>query len=246
VITQYLLPASAAVIGLVAVARWVITLRHAPVRYRDALAGGTFIPLFFFILACFGFFRHVFHFRQFMWALVPATAWLIERSPNFVRWTTALLWAPGLLTMLRSALLASTIVPATVALTLPSGGTLHAAPALADRVAFLERFASNDARGLPIVYLAGASGWYAAYRISHATRHTWWEGFDAPRPYEQQAFLDSLSHTAALIVCDRDGQAWPSESGLPALPFSPKLADAIRPRLVFWMNQAGCHVYHIR
>jgi hypothetical protein len=248
-IVQYLVPLTAGVLGLVGLAGWVIGVRRDAGRgLHDgvASAGAIFIPLCFYGLACFGYFRQVFHFRQFMWALVPAAAWELQRRGATLRIATTVLWAPGAVAMFRYALLSAAMAPATVTVSLPSGGTIAATPALADRIAFLKRFTSTETAGAPVMYLAGGGGWYGAYKIPHATRHVWFEGFDVIRPYEEQAFLEALNRTAALIVCDRNDQTWPSAGGLPVLPFPPSIADAIRQRLVFWTSGAGCRVYHIR
>jgi hypothetical protein len=58
-------------------------------RRAVALAGAIFIPLFFFGVGCFGYFRTVFHFRQFMWALIPAAAWELQRRGTAARVVTA-------------------------------------------------------------------------------------------------------------------------------------------------------------
>jgi hypothetical protein len=248
-VAQYLVPLTAAVLGLAGLAGWVIAVRRDADRGlsgRVASAGAIFIPLCFYGLGCLGYFRTVFHFRQFMWALIPATAWALQRRGTAARIATAVLWAPGAVTMFRHALLAAAITPPMVTVSLPSGGTIAATPALAERIAFLKAFTSTETAGAPVMYLAGGGGWYAAFKIPHATRHVWFEGFDVIRPYEEQAFLEALDRTAALIVCDRNDQPWPSAGGLPVLPFPPSIADAIRQRLVFWTSGAGCRVYHIR
>jgi hypothetical protein len=249
ILAQYLVPLTAAVLGLVGLAGWVIAVRRdasGDARRRVASAGAVFIPLCFYGLGCFGYFRQVFHFRQFMWALVPAAAWELQRRSAALRITTAALWAPGTVTMFRHALIAAATVPPMVTVSLPSGGTIAATPRLADRIAFLKQFTSTETAGAPVMYLAGGGGWYGAFKIPHATRHVWFEGFDVIRPYEEQAFLEALNRTAALIACDREAQAWPEADGLPVLPFPPSIAGAIRQRLVFWTSGAGCRVYHIR
>jgi hypothetical protein len=247
-IAQYLVPLTAAVLGLAGLTGWVAAVRRQASRGTSAgvvSAGAVFIPLCFYLLGCFGYFRTVFHFRQFMWALIPAAAWELQRRGAATRIATAALWSPGAATMFRHALLAGAMAPM-VAVSLPSGGTIGATPALADRIAFLKRFTSTEAAGAPVIYLAGGGGWYGAYQIPHATRHVWFEGFDTIRPYEERAFLEALNRTPALIVCDRNDQTWPSAGGLPVLPFPPSIADAIRKRLVPWTSGAGCRVYHIR
>ena len=248
-IAQYLVPLTAAVLGLVGLAGWVIAVRrdaNPGLPGGVASAGAIFIPLCFFGIGCFGYFRTVFHFRQFMWALIPAAAWQLQRRGAALRIATAVLWAPGTATMFRHALLSAAIAPPMVTVSLPSGGTIAASPPLAKRVEFLQKFISTETAGAPVMYLAGAGGWYGAYKIPHATRHVWFEGFDVIRPYEEQAFLESLNRTAALIACDRIDKPWPSADGLPVLPFPPPIADAIRQRLVFWTSEAGCRVYRIR
>jgi hypothetical protein len=249
VAAQYQIPLSAAVLGLMAVAGWWTAVRRGgSLGSREAAgaAGAVLIPLFFYALGCLGYFRQVFHFRQFMWALVPAAAWELQRRGALLRLTTAALWAPGVLTMFRYALLSASTAPALATVSLPSGGTIVAAPELAQRIAFLQHFVGAEAPGQPIVLLAGAGGWYGAYGIPHATRHVWFEGFDVIRPYEQQAFIEAFDRTAALIACDRTPRSWPLAAGLPVLPFPPAVSEAIAPRLVLWTSGAGCRVYRIR
>ena len=247
-VAQYLVPLTAAVLGLAGLAGWVIAVRRDADRGASGGSPGRrdIHPVVFLWTRLLRLFPDRVHFRQFMWALIPATAWALQPRGTATRIATAAISGPGAVTMFRHTLLAAAIAPPMVTVSLPSGGTIAATPALAERIAFLKAFTSTETAGAPVMYLAGGGGWYAAFKVPHATRHVWFEGFDVIRPYEEQAFLEALDRTAALIVCDRNDQPWPSAGGLPVLPFPPSIADAIRQRLVLWTSGAGCRVYHIR
>src|SRR5436190_874535 len=90
------------------------------------------------------------------------------------------------------------------------------------------RAAPCSFRAASVLYLYCVSGLYFAYGVSHATRHTWFAGFDVIRPYEQDAFLQAFDRTAALIDCDQNQQSPGPSSALPVLPFPPAVAAAMR------------------
>ena len=233
-VAQYLVPCTAGVLGVIGCYRWS--------RSRnDRDAGAIFVPLIFFVVGCGSYFRQVHHFRQFMWTLVPASAWELQRRDLAWRQVTALLWAPGFLTVLRSSLWAT--APSLVTVMLPAGGAIVATPSLDARLQFLQRFVTSEAAGSAVIFLDSGAGWYNAYRIPHATRHTWFAGFDAIRPYEEDDFVQALDRTAALIECEKDDR--PLASSEPRLSFPPAVNDALRPRLRPWTAGAGCRVYRI-
>ena len=234
-VAQYLVPCSAGMLGVIGLYRWT--------RSRNDLdAGAVFVPLIFFIVGCASYFRQVHHFRQFMWTLVPPSAWQLERRGFTWRGVTAVLWAPAFFTLLRSSLSIG-MAPALVSIVLPAGGTIAATPPLAARLQFLQRFIASDAHGAAVIYLDSGAGWYSTYRVPHATRHTWFAGFDVIRPYEARSFSDSLDRTAALIECEKDDR--PLTDAGPRLPFPPEINDALRPRLQLWTEGAGCRIYRI-
>jgi hypothetical protein len=234
-VAQYLVPCSAGLLGAIGLYRW-----SAGQGQRDD--GALFLPLIFFAVGCASYFRQVHHFRQFMWTLVPASAWELQRRG--VTWRTALavLWAPAFVTLLRSSLSAGA-APALVSVALPAGGTIVATPPLAARLEFLQRFVASEAANAAVIYLDSGAGWYNAYRVPHATRHVWFAGFDAVRPYEEGGFVDALDRTAAVIECEKDDR--PVNGSEPRLPFSPAINGALRPRLHLWTAGAGCRIYRL-
>jgi hypothetical protein len=253
-IGQYLLPLSAGLLGLSALRRWSAGARRAaapgPGPSAWAACGAVFVPLLFYIIGCCFLFRMVHHFRQFLWALVPAAAWEIQRRGAAVRTAVACIWAPGLVVMIRASVVPAAAASLLVGVNLPTGGTIYTSAPLAERIRFLERFTSQDVRGAPVLFvqrgLGGGSGWHYAYTVPHATRHTWFFASNVIRPYEEAAFIAALSRTVALIECDEtDGGDLPADGALD-LPFPPAVAQAVRGTLTPWKSEAGCRVYHIR
>jgi hypothetical protein len=242
-VAQYLLPAATGIAGVVALIRWLMEPRPgaAPETVDDREVGAVFIPLVFFALACCYYFREVHHFRQFMWTLVPAAAWELERRQAAIRATVAGLCAPGVGVFLKSALVPVALGPL-VALALPSGGTIYAPPEMAQRIGFLQRFVSTQTPGTSVLLTKCASGWVYAYDVPHQTRHTWVWAPAAIRPYEEADFIASLDHTRALIDCDDDN----NPAGPPMLRYPPAVAEAIRSRLSPWTSGGGCQVYHLQ
>ena len=234
-VAQYLVPCSAGVLGVIGFYRWCSSR-------SDLDSGAIFVPLIFFLVGCASYFRQVHHFRQFMWTLVPASAWQLQRRSFTWHGVTAVLWAPAFFTVLRSSLSVGT-APVLMSIALPAGGTIAATPPLAARLQFLQRFIASDVQGGAVIYLDSGAGWYSAYRVPHATRHTWFAGFDVIRPYEARSFSDSLDRTAALIECEKDDR--PLTTAGPRLPFPPEVNDALRPRLQLWTEGAGCRIYRI-
>jgi hypothetical protein len=234
-VAQYLVPCSAGVLGAIGFYRWS--------RSRNDRDGGAiFIPFIFFIVGCASYFRQVHHFWQFMWTLVPASAWELQRRGFAWRGVTAILWAPAFFTLLRGSLSTGT-APALVSVALPAGGTIVATPPLAARLQFLQGFIASETRDAPVIYLDSGAGWYCAYRVPRATRHAWFAGFDVIRPYEEQSFSDAIDRTAAVIECEKDDR--PMTAAGPRLPFPSAVDDALRPRLELWTEGSGCRIYRI-
>jgi hypothetical protein len=252
-IGQYLLPLSAGVLGLSALRRWLAGSRRpemvGPGPSAWAACGAVFIPLCFYIIGCCFLFRMVHHFRQFLWALVPAAAWELQRRGAAVRTAVACIWAPGFAVMIRASVMPAAALPL-VGVNLPTGGTIYTSAPLAERIRFLERFTTTDAPGAPVLFVqrgfGGGSGWHYAYSVPHATRHTWFFASNVVRPYEEPAFIDALNRTVALIDCDESEGGEPHADGALDLPFVPAVAQAVRSRLTPWKSEAGCRVYHIR
>ncbi len=162
---QYLLPLSAGAVAVVGFFNWLRSLRRGTHAESDgqATGGGIFVPLLFFAISTFTYFRHVYHFQQFLWALVPAAAWQLQRVAPMARTAALLAWAPGLLIVLRSACL--TLPPkAMVHVSLPAGGNIMVDPLMATRISFLRRLASEEAGGAPGTVRPDGLG--LAFRVS--------------------------------------------------------------------------------
>ena len=244
-VAQYLLPVTGGLLGAAGLVGWLRAARREggdEVRTGDA-AGSVFLPLWFYAVACLGYFNHVYHFQQFLWALIPASAWLLPRLPATARLVTALAWAPGLFVVFRSAFVTAP-APSMVSVHLPSGGTIVTSASVAARVAFLERFAATESGGKPILYVPCGSGWHYAYAVPAPTRNTFFFAPEVIRPYERDEFLRSLDWTAALITCDEPSSSPPPLDSIPWLDAS--IADAVYSRLEPWKTEAGCRVFRIR
>ena len=240
---QYLLPSSAGALGLVGLVGWLRRLRRGADLEQAQLrtAGGTFLLLLFFLISTVTYFRHVYHFQQFLWALLPAAAWPLHRV-GAMRMGILLAWAPGILIVLRSAWL--TLPPASmVHLALPTGGTLLVDAAMERRLSFLRRLTSEEPAGKDVLYVPMGSGWHFAYGIAPKTRHTWFFASDVVRPYDQGAFLRSLDETRALVTCNVPGASELPLSGM--LPLPVDIAREVYSRLELTMTDAGCHVYRV-
>jgi hypothetical protein len=252
-IGQYLLPLSAAALGLAGLARWSIAAPgsdpHGRVRSARADQGAVFIPMCFFFIGCCYYFRMVHHFRMFLWALVPAAAWQLQRRGGVLRTSVAGVWFPGFATMVRAILAPAVAASPLLSVSLPTGGTIHTSAPMAEQVRFLARFAAEEAHGAPVLLIPGrhglASGWYYAYHVAHATRHTYFV-LGLIRPYEEDSFIETLSRTIAFIECDDDeGNGLRPDAALDAV-FPPAVSRAILSRLEPWKSEAGCRVHHLR
>jgi hypothetical protein len=132
---------------------------------------------------------------------------------------------------------------------LPTGGAIHTSAPMPARIRFLDRFAA-EVHGAPVLFVPGpyasASGWYYAYHVAHATRHTWFFAPNLIRPYEEDAFIEALSRTVAFIECDDDqGHGLLGDRGLD-LVFPPAVSRVILSRLEPWKSEAGCRIHHLR
>jgi hypothetical protein len=243
-VAQYLLPLTAGLLGVFGFVGWLrATRREAAADIGTSQGvGSVFVPLCFYAVACIGYFNHVYHFHQFLWALVPASAWLLPRLPPAATFMTALAWTPGLLVVLRSAFVTIS-PPSVVTVHLPSGGSIVTTASMATRIAFLERFTTSESGGRPILYVPCGSGWHYAYAVPAATRNTFFFAPEVIRPYERQEFLRSLDRTAALITCDQPSSSPPLDT---IFRLDPSIADAIYSRLEPWTTEAGCRVFRIR
>jgi len=150
-------------------------------------------------------------------------------------------WLPAFIVMLRTTVMLPGPRPAFVTINLPSGGTVEASPAEARRLEFLQRVAEAGG-GAPVLMLGNASGCHLAYRVPHATRHTWFFAPEIIRPYDEPDLIASFDRTPAVISCDERT----FDAGPPALLLPPAVARTLASRLEPWMNDAGCRVYRIR
>jgi hypothetical protein len=251
-IGQYLLPLSAGALGLAGLRRWSIVEHGSETdgRLRSALAdqGAVFILTCFYIVGCCYYFRMVHHFRQFLWALVPAAAWELQRRGGIMRASVACAWLPGFATMVRSILAPTVALSPLMSVSLPTGGAIYASAPMAERIRFLERFVAEDVHGAPVLFVSSvepASGWYYAYHVAHATRHTWFFAPHLIRPYEEDAFIEALSRTVAFIECDDDLGSGLLQGGSLDQVFPPAVSRAILGRLEPWKSESGCRIYHL-
>jgi hypothetical protein len=235
---RYLLPLTAAMLGIYGLGAWLRTLRKG--READA-SGSAFILLLFYGIASCGYFHHVFHFEQFFWALVPPAAFAIERASTRTRLAVAGAWAPCVWLVVHTAFM--THAPASMeAVRLPTGGRVVVSAAIGERLSFLARIHAAMS-GAPILYAPVGSGWHYAYGVPAATRHTFFFAPDVIRPYERDAFAHSIDRVGAVITCGDAARPASLEGQLP-------LDEALRPlvfgRLQLWQRGAGCIAYRVR
>jgi hypothetical protein len=75
---QYLLPVVGGLLGAGGLVSWLRRTRGAPDEMQRHLVGASgtvFLPLCFYVVASVAYFQHVYHFQQYLWALIPAAAW---------------------------------------------------------------------------------------------------------------------------------------------------------------------------
>ncbi|HEV3049873.1 MAG TPA: hypothetical protein VGX50_06180, partial [Longimicrobium sp.] len=134
---QYLTPAVGAVGAAWVVSRlWV--RRGAPQWERGSLA--LLIPAFFFVLGALLFFRHVFHFHQFMWTLAVPVALLAQQAGGRARLALAALLVPCLALNLKATFL-NPVDAALHRVRTPAGEVLWVSPAVATGLAAVLRAA---------------------------------------------------------------------------------------------------------
>lgn len=196
---QQLLPVSAGILGLVGLVCGLRGLRREDTEAEQEgswAAGGIFIPQLFYLISTFTYFRHVFHFQQFLWALVPAAAWQLQRLPIRFRTGFTLLWVPGALLVIRSAFL-TTPWKLVEPLQFPSGGSIVVDAGIKAKLTLL----SGMAAGGTALYAPVGSGWHFAYGAPIMSRHSWFFAPDAIRPYDQTEFVASLDGISAVVTC---------------------------------------------
>jgi hypothetical protein len=238
---QQLLPVSAGVLGLVGLAGWLRSLRQGTdaEKERARAAGGIFVTLLFYLMSTFTYFRHVFHFQQFLWALVPAAAWQLQRLPIRFRAGVLLLWAPGILLVLRSAFLTAPSTSMEL-VHLPTGGSIVVDSMIKERLSLLAGLAAEG----PVLYAPVGSGWHFAYRAPIATRHSWFFAPDVIRAYDRAEFVRSLNQIHAVVTCAPGGSLSVPLSSV--FPLPREISAEVYSRLELRKTEAGCRVYRVR
>ena len=231
---QTLLPLAMAALGAIGMIQWVRSLtRRSAIRFR----AGVFIPLLFYALACLGLFHHVWHFYQFLWALVPGAVWMLERRA-MARAVAVVVIAPALGLVLHNALVLRTPEPL---VPLPSGGTVAADASTVESIATLDDAVATVVRDHEsMLYVPAGSGWMHAFRVPAVSRDVWFFAPEAVRPYDRLAFLASLDRTAAVASCDE------IRGGLDTIfPMDPAIASEVYSRLVFWKAKGACRFWRV-
>lgn len=185
-----LLPVSAGILGLVGLVCGLRGLRREDTEAEQEgswAAGGIFIPQLFYLISTFTYFRHVFHFQQFLWALVPAAAWQLQRLPIRFRTGFTLLWVPGALLVIRSAFL-TTPWKLVEPLQFPSGGSIVVDAGIKAKLTLLSGMAAEGT-------VPGITGSSLVLTISAASRHKL-RGLLAPRTTKDRGWLSRISRQA--------------------------------------------------
>jgi hypothetical protein len=242
---QYLLPLSAGVLGVAGLAGWLRVIRHGSQAERDRAgpAGACVLTGIFYVICAFTYFRHVYHFQQFLWALVPPAAWQLWRCTPRVRTAAVLLWAPGVLLVIRSMCVTAP-PPAMEEVRLPTGGTILVEPAMKARLSFLSRLLISEADRGAVLYTPVGSGWHFAYDVPLVTRHSWFFAHDVIRPYDRETLVRSFDRTGTVVACGTPGVAEAPLSSV--FPLPPEVAAEVYPRLDLWRREAGCRLYRVR
>jgi hypothetical protein len=242
---QYLLPLSAGTLGIAGLVGWLRVIRRGTQAERDRAnaAGACFLTGIFYVICTFTYFRHVYHFQQFLWALVPPAAWQLWRCSSPLRIAVVLPWAPGVLLVFRSMCL-TTPPSAMEQVQLPTGGTILVEPMVKARLSFLSRLVLSEADRRTVLYTPVGSGWDFAYKVPTATRHSWFFAPDVIRPYDRESFLRSLDTTGVVVTCGIPGAAEAPLSSV--FPLPPDMGPEVYARMDLWRTEAGCRLYRVR
>jgi hypothetical protein len=238
---QYLLPFSAGVLGVIGLVGWLRRIRRGTSADIDqaAVAGGIFVPLLFYVVSTVTYFRHVYHFQQFLWALVPAAAWQLQRLPLRLRAAALLPWAPGVLLVFRAAFLTTPSTSLEV-IALPTGGSIVVDSKIKARLTLLSNLAAEGA----VLYVPLGSGWHFAYQMPLATKYSWFFAPNVIRPYDRSDFIRSLDGIRAIVACDPHGSQSGALSSI--FPLPREISAQIYSRLELRKTEAGCRVYRVR
>jgi len=190
-----------------------------PTRTRNEMDHpGAFLFLgLFFVLGLFMYFRNVWLVYENCWIAVLASAWAWNRLPGFPRFAVALVFFyASFVAIHRTVKLPSTNF--THLLTMPTGDKLWATDREAARIIevkkVVDQLRSGKENKNAIFVIGVGSGWHHFMGWPAANRMSVWvmEGF--VRPYDQAPIIDSLRHTAAVIVGEpmpgTDPKTWTS------------------------------------
>lgn len=229
---QYLTP----VLGTAAALGGITHLLHRGRLHREESAYlALFIPAVFFALGAAGLFRHVHHYRQYMWALALPAAWVAQRADTRGRAAIVALLLPCFLLNLKSVFV-NAPSPALRPVVAANRERLWLAPRFEAGVAAVRRAtgALPAADGAGLLFLPLGAGMHHFYRIPSHVRQTWL----LPRfirPYDEAGLLASLDRTRAVVILtpaetERVGKD-PCTWAAPASPFPRALCPALGRRL---------------
>jgi hypothetical protein len=238
-----MLPVTAGILGLSGTVAWWRAARRTGPDSDLLASAAVFVPLWFYLVASAGLFHHVCHFPQFLWALVPASAWWLQQH-RVARVVAMAAWSPGVLLVLRSALITSAS-SALVTTVLPLGGSVVSRQTMPESLAFLQQLArSSAAAGRTTLIAPNGSGWMLEYGVPIVSRDVWFFAAEAIRSYDRQAFIDSLDRTGDVVNCSFSGATTdrPLEE---VFPMDPSIAALVYGRLEYWKAEAGCRVWHV-
>lgn len=235
---QYLSPVVGALAGVAALGWYLRRAGELPGgdAGREVRGLALLLPLVFYLIASFAYFRQVYHFLQFAWVLVIPAAWLAQRSGARTRAALALLFLPCFALNLKAVLLNSPdsgMRPVRA----PSGETLWMAPQLeADMQALLHtlRPPGGGTERPEAVFLPIGAGMQHFYGVPVRLRQPWaLPGFI--RPYDEQEYLGSLRRARAVVLLRQPGQdpsgADPCAAMASTSPFPPRVCAAMAARV---------------
>jgi hypothetical protein len=251
-VAHYTTPVVGIAASVVAFALLVRRGRSAAVRpggVAEPAEWRLLLPPAVFLVAAIGFFRTVYHFEQFAWALMMPAALLVDRHGRRAMLVFAFLAMPGMLFMTRTLLLPPFAREAR--LVLPNAERLQVQghiPAQVSGVLAGVRAADSSARmsgvsrPLTVYVTPTGAGFHALYDIPFHARQPWHIG-GFVRPRDEREILSNVdAGTAAFIVLhnqlyvpttadsaaplSRDPCGWYVHP-----PYSRALCDQLAPRL---------------
>jgi hypothetical protein len=174
---------------------------------EDAEGLGLFLPGFFYLLGCAGYFRQALLFRQYAWTLFLPAAWLLPRLPMALRASVAALWGLSLLHA-GITLVARPMDPDCVAVDTPNGERLYLERETAAQVRAvlqaldswksLPGYSSESAPPQVLFFPLGA-GFHHFHDIPWKERTVWFlPGF--VRDYDEEKLLRSLEQMRAVVL----------------------------------------------